>query len=368
MGQYADSLAAVGQEVDNLLTVAAANTDRDVQTIAALTDQNTALAQAKADLDTQVARVMLELDSANARIATLQAKYDALVKEYAAYKVKYPPTPTTPPAPHQFGMYIYGGLTAIKGIEQEYNRPVEVIHLFTNFKANAPSGWTGYEDRLQLSVDMLSGYTFDGIIAGNADAAIKAWATKLVAAKMGGILIRPGWEYNGNWFAWALSKTTPAKWKAAYRRLVTQMRSVPGANFKFLWSIAQDPGKSFSSIDFNSYPGDDVVDYWDVDTYAGWGGTDEATAHYNSKASRDAWFPAWLSAAAAHGKQVSVSEWGCWFKDDPVYIAEMTDRFRVWPLHHQIYFNVKGTDGIEHRLSVLTKARQAMYNAYKVAP
>jgi hypothetical protein len=344
MGKYSDELGGVGTEVDSLV----AGYDA---TVAALNQQ-------VLDLQTQ-----LNLS----RTAS-----DQLKVEFDAYRASHPDTPAPTPTPtpslesNLFGMYVAGGLTGIKAIETEYNRKVDVIHVYQAFTNSPPSGWGTYSDRLQISLDMLSGYSFDQIIAGAADAALKAYATKLVAAGMGGILIRLGWEYNGDWMKWALSKTTPTKWRDTFRHIVLTMNSVTGAKLRFLWSVAQ--GKPMP--DPVSYPGDDVVFCVDLDTYAGYGGTSISTAHYNSTASRDSatlGFPPILKFAQLHNKQVSVSEWGCWFKDDPAYIREMISRFNAWGslLHHQIYFNVLGsTDNIEHRLTTMPLARAAMHVGY----
>src|SRR5687767_5547645 len=73
--------------------------------------------------------------------------------------------------------------------------------------------------------------------AGKFDEMYTTYAAKLVKHGFGESIIRIGWEFNADWYPWA-AKRDPQSWIAYWRRIVTAMRSVPGANFKFDWCAA----------------------------------------------------------------------------------------------------------------------------------
>jgi hypothetical protein len=79
-------------------------------------------------------------------------------------------------------------------------------------------------------------------------------------------VLRPGWEFDGTWYPWAVRSNAEAADFATYwQRIVTVMRLVPGADFKFLWSPA-----GFQSLSWNiatAYPGNTYVDYVSEDVY-----------------------------------------------------------------------------------------------------
>ncbi len=80
--------------------------------------------------------------------------------------------------------------------------------------------------------------------------------------------IRLGWEFNGNWFAWAVANTNDAvNFAAYYREIVDAMRSVNGQEFTFVWDGAGGPGYGEDYTVAQSYPGNGYVDYIGQDVY-----------------------------------------------------------------------------------------------------
>jgi hypothetical protein len=177
---------------------------------------------------------------------------------------------------------------------------------------------------------------------GAYDAYWRSLAEQLVVGGQASATLRLGWEMNGTWFAWN-GVNDPLAWVGAYRHAVTAMRSVPGQHFAFDWTVAlgaTDP--------VPLYPGDRYVDLIGADLY---------DVSYTTKASNHTavWDEllskpyglSWLAGfAAAHGKRISVGEWGVTERcdghgggDDPAFI----DRMHAWMDGHDVayetYFN-----------------------------
>jgi hypothetical protein len=158
-------------------------------------------------------------------------------------------------------------------------------------------------------------------------------------------IIRLGWEFNGNWYAW--SARNPAEFAACWRKVHTAAEAAaPGLR----WDWNTNRGPSQLGIDSrNAYPGDAYVDIVGVDSYDGWpGATTEATwnEHYNGAYG----LKFWADFARAHGKKFSVPEWGvypgtAWAGhnggDNPFYIAKMFRFFTEQKdnLAYEAYFN-----------------------------
>jgi Glycosyl hydrolase family 26 len=118
---------------------------------------------------------------------------------------------------------------------------------------------------------------YNEVADGGADGYYKTLAQNLVAAGFGSSYIRLGWEFNASWMGWSVcnsSGTGLDSWAGdfvpAYQNIVNSMRSVSGANFKFIWnplvsSNASCPGGNLESF----YPGDKYVDAVALDVYDG---------------------------------------------------------------------------------------------------
>jgi len=165
----------------------------------------------------------------------------------------------------------------------------------------------------------------------------------LVADGLGNTIIRLGEESNGNWAPWSayLDESAFAEY---FDQVVTTMRAVPGSNFLFDFNGATgllpngDPA-------INSYPGDNYVNFIGGDYYDA--GTQLSTM-YTGDHELD-----WLASfAAAHGKLISIGEFGLVAAgdtglgtppggDDPAFIQDMYN-FAVNPadrLGMLVYFD-----------------------------
>ncbi|HSD39960.1 MAG TPA: glycosyl hydrolase [Rhodocyclaceae bacterium] len=229
--------------------------------------------------------------------------------------------------------------------------------------------WKKAGRRPALSISMLprsGGDTLALGASGAYDEYFRTIATKLVAAGYGDLIIRIGWEFNAEWFTWRAA-ADPKSWIAYWRRIVTTMRSVPGANFRFDWSTAHGTRQIDPSL---VYPGDAYVDIIGMDIYnASWRNKTDPVARWNELLTVPNGL-AWLrSFAALHGKPISFSEWGTGTNgdgsgggDDPFFIDQMAAFIRANPVAYHIYWD--DTSGFNAKLSNnLQPAAGAAYRA-----
>jgi hypothetical protein len=193
-------------------------------------------------------------------------------------------------------------------------------------------------------------------------------AQTLVAHHLGNSILRLGWEWNGNWYAWKVVTAADAHHFAAYwRQIVDTIRSVPGTqDLKFDWNVSNAFKTAYEPME--AYPGDGYVDYIGDDVYdETWVKSPEypdgfypllpASTEAEIEARHDAaWSQAILSAsdwglaywqkiADDHRKPLTLPEWGLIWRpapnnrgglDDPAFVQRMHDYIQD-PAHH-VYF------------------------------
>lgn len=166
--------------------------------------------------------------------------------------------------------------------------------------------------------------------------------------RLGELLVRDGLadsvinlsrEMNGSWYAWSERHAPSAEPNAfirAWRQVVTTMRSVPGAHFKFLWTIY--PGAAAVA---ECWPGSAYVDYVGTDVFDWYGGPHNTYPHTASGAPD--WALHWQNTLTAApgglnwiaqfarltGKRIIIPEWGLDFhtfggQDDIYFLTRMT--------------------------------------------
>jgi hypothetical protein len=129
-------------------------------------------------------------------------------------------------------------------------------------------------------------------------------------------ILRIGWEWSTTHFSWGVQNTTPAQYVAAFDDIVSTMRSVPGQSFVFDWCAAADIVPTNGSY-AASYPGDAYVDYIGTDQY------DNPGSSLGDTLNTVGGLAYTVDFAKAHGKYVSVPEWGLNGADDPAFINFM---------------------------------------------
>jgi hypothetical protein len=174
-------------------------------------------------------------------------------------------------------------------------------------------------------------------------------AQGLVAGGQGSSIIRLAWEFNGSWMPWAAGGQA-GNFIAYWRQIVTAMRSVPGANFKFEWNPT-DGDQGVGNL-ANYYPGNNYVDLIGLDVYdISWGSYPGVAAEF-STIETEPYGLDWLASfAAQQGKPMTLPEWGLGWGDsdngapvsdpgsetsggdDPTFINDMA----AWIASHEVY-------------------------------
>jgi Glycosyl hydrolase family 26 len=171
--------------------------------------------------------------------------------------------------------------------------------------------WGGSGYSMTYSIPMLpnSGSSLADGAAGDYNAYWTTIAQNLVANNQGSSILRVGWEFNGNWYTWAANSSNQSQFVAFWQQIVTTMRAVPGANFKFEWCpTLGDQGIGNLA---NYYPGNAYVDEVAADVYdQSWGSYPGAAAEF-SDIETETYGLNWLTSLAAQdGKEVAIGEWG----------------------------------------------------------
>jgi hypothetical protein len=219
---------------------------------------------------------------------------------------------------------------------------------------------------------------FNEVADGGADSYYKTLAQNLVSAGFGSSYIRLGWEFNATWMGWSIcnqSGTGLASWASdfvpAFQNIVTSMRSVSGANFKFIWNPVESSNAGCAGANLeNFYPGDNYVDMVALDVYDGigaatssdaarWtdllngvnadGSTAETPESINGQAF-EGYGLNWIAAfGKEHNKEVGLPEWGLDSTDldsgggdDDYFVTQMADWLKVNGTGPSIFWNSGG--------------------------
>lgn len=234
--------------------------------------------------------------------------------------------------------------------------------------------WADEPRRLVLGVAMLPTEGDVDIASGAAgryDRYFRELAGHLVEDGQADAILRVGWEFNLAESTWFTEDTED--FIAFWRRIVTAMRSVEGAEFRFDWN----PNNGVNPVDAAEYyPGDDVVDFIGVDAYDVAGPypypaecDDNCRLTVQTRAWEDAIYGGerglrfWSDFARDHGRPLSLPEWGLWSRPDGIgggenaYYIKRMHEFIVDPVNnvaYQAYFEYNGDDG-EHRMMTTFK-------------
>jgi glycosyl hydrolase family 26 len=218
----------------------------------------------------------------------------------------------------------------------------------------------GYTERLVLTVPMLpdSGGTLAAGAAGDYNHHFRTLAESLVAQGQGSAVLRIGPEFNGQWHLWTIDVPDGGALYAAYwRQIVTTMRSVPGAHFKFDWCANNGSAWTIGEQQLEAetaWPGDAYVDYVGLDVYdqswAPWKADPVARwDEYLNLKNGLRWHAAF---AAAHGKPMTFPEWGLADRadgygggDTPYFIEQMYWWIQAHDVAYHLYFESHDPNG-----------------------
>lgn len=212
--------------------------------------------------------------------------------------------------------------------------------------ALAHSGWlpplwaAGHPDRNMLfSIPLATKQdrSLANVAAGKYDVIFSNIA-KDIARSYPHAIIRIGWEFNADWYAWSAMGRTQ-DYINAFRRVSSIFKSVSPA-FTIDWC----PANGFSAKNFpaeQAYPGDDVVDVIGLDLYNDYRWGD----YKNDPVKRWEWLKTfghglvWQQEfSTTHGKPMSLPEWGV-NQDDPYFIEQMYTWIMTHDFAYVAYWN-----------------------------
>lgn len=206
------------------------------------------------------------------------------------------------------------------------------------------------------------------ILSGAGDAHWRRWGQTLAAKVAAGYpeyLTNLCWEFNGDWYPH--SAANPAEFVAAWRRVVTTVRSVH-STARFVWTVNAGYSQNPPSHDpVSCWPGDDYVDLVGLDLYDHYPravGYDAVNARENTVPGRAKF---WERFTEAHGKRLVLQEWGLNNSpkdvpprgnvgggDNPGYITWMWDWFNyLWRrglLYGEAYFEDSDLNNVNSTL------------------
>jgi len=102
------------------------------------------------------------------------------------------------------------------------------------------------------------------IAAGRQDKFLRSYAT---AVRKSGypVILSFAPEFNGPWYPWGWTRSSPASWKAAWRHVVTLFRESGASKVTWLWTVNRRFAGSGPLADY--WPGSDYVDWVGIDAY-----------------------------------------------------------------------------------------------------
>ena len=262
----------------------------------------------------------------------------------------------------QFGVYEGNGCTGapqLDAFSRWFGRAPDQVLDFVAFDSwqsmTGDADWTagcwsdhghpGLEISLPLTV---TGTRLSEVADGRHDAEFRKAAESFIRRGYSDIVMRIGWEANGGWNPWGglngqvfhaadgTSYTnTPADYVRAFDHVVDVLRAVPGAHFRYAWVMAQGWQQV---IQPTLYPGDAYVDDIGEDIYnQAWGGAVPPSSQAAWDSLHHNYSLDWIAPFAhAHGKTLSIDEWGTGSRpdghgvgDDPAFIRGMAAYFKA---------------------------------------
>jgi hypothetical protein len=163
--------------------------------------------------------------------------------------------------------------------------------------------------------------------------------------------LRLGWEFDGNWYAWdASTPAQEANYAAYFDQIVTTMRGVSGAAFRFVWNPDASAFVPDQAVDSNynvslAWPGSAYVDVIGLDAYDQSWASPQTPSNAWSQSTEPA-LAAAASFASAKGVPLALCEWGVAIRsdghglgDDPLYVNNMVAWMHSAHIAFESYFD-----------------------------
>jgi hypothetical protein len=230
--------------------------------------------------------------------------------------------------------------------------------------------WAGSGYPMVFSVPMLpnvKGVSIQACAKGAYNAQWRKFGKVISSYGLGTSIIRLGWEFNGNWYRW--NAADPVAWVRCWRQAVTAARSTaPGLRWD--WNVNRGVSSALADPT-RAYPGNQYVSIIGIDSYDWWPSATTA-AGWKRQLNGPQGLNYWLAFAKAHGKKLSVPEWGNeWHGltsggDDPAYVWHMRAFFAAHAsrIAYEINFQNRVSTGVSYMLGTVPKAAAAYKAAF----
>jgi beta-mannanase len=168
------------------------------------------------------------------------------------------------------------------------------------------------------------GVSLQACADGSYDAYWREFGRVISSYGLGQSIIRLGWEFNGNWYVW--QATDPTTWVRCWQQVVTSARST-APRLQWDWNVNRGLSGGLADPAL-AYPGNAYVNIIGVDSYDWWPPATTAVG-WQTQLNGVQGLNYWLAFAKAHGKRLSVPEWGNIYTgnsaggDDPQYVKDM---------------------------------------------
>jgi hypothetical protein len=207
--------------------------------------------------------------------------------------------------------------------------------------------WSGSPYTMAFGVAMLpenvAGVSLQACASGTYNSHWRQFGSVISSYGLGHSIIRLGWEFNGNWYIW--KATQPTVWAKCWQQIVTSARSTaPGLQWD--WNVNRGVSSGLADPT-QAYPGNSYVNIIGVDSYDWWPAATTA-AGWQSQLNGKQGLNYWLTFAEAHGKPLSVPEWGNVSSgtsaggDDPLFVQDMKGFFVANAAHIAYEANFQG--------------------------
>lgn len=181
-------------------------------------------------------------------------------------------------------------------------------------------------------------------------------------------VIRPGWEFNGDWYNWSVAYGGTAAYRDAHAHLIDNIRAggADQVRFDLCANIDSSTGATWAHV----WPGDGYYSIVGIDQYDMWPPSFTQAA-WDAKQAKVLSMAGAATFASAHGAQWALDEGGNAHGnngggDNPAYWAyqHATLELHKSNLAHHTTYDEAGTGGLDHTLNDNPKSKTAYITYY----
>jgi hypothetical protein len=237
----------------------------------------------------------------------------------------------------------YGGVTAFTTATGA--RP-DVLMYYSGWYESFQAGFAttaANEGAVPLVQMDPTGVSAAAIAAGKYDGYLSSYA-EAVRAYHHPVIMSFGHEMNGSWYTWGYRHTTPAKFVAAWRHIVTVFRALGAGNVTWLWTvnIVNDTQQGAIPSPAPWWPGSSYVNWVGIDGY-----------YLQSSWQFDSLFgPTIAKVRMLTGDPILIAETGAVpAAGQPAKIADIFAGIRLYQLLGFVYFDATNFQGLDFSIS-----------------